>query len=357
MHSKRWASPSRPIPERIMAPTPRLFVQNPSRSDKPWLVLIHGLGMSHKSWTDPFSESLLNGGLSFDYVLTDSGRPPRMPQVLRFGLLGYSPPLRFSPDPPSSFWDSFAGDGYGLLTWSQKDLRGGVSQTIDELEKFLGDAPRADKKILIAHSRGGLIARRYLQEHRSGWDRVAGLVLMGVPHRGSQIAKLARLIRAPSFHHRKNFKDEETRRKREGPFRALFRCLVGYSDLPAIGELIPGSSFLQRLDSVGKEERMMKIPYLNLIGTRTDFIRIYHLGSSPKSKARPIFSLLDGLEKILPHSLVLPEIKQGRGDGLVSIESAHLPWAVSNRFLPVNHAQFLVDRKVRDEIRQFISDL
>jgi hypothetical protein len=196
-----------------------------------------------------------------------------------------------------------------------------------------------------------------MQECRPGWDCVTGLVLMGVPHGGSQIARLAKIFLRTHLHSGKNQKDARMSKRHDRSFGGLLRWLGNYGNYEGIEELVPRSLFLQRLYSGAKEERTRKIPYLNLIGTRTDFIRLYPLGFSPKSKTSPSFSLLDGFEKILPRPLVPSEIRQGRGDGLVSVESAHLPWALSNQFFPVNHAQFLVDQGVKNKIRQFIKDL
>ena len=341
----------------MMHPTPRIFRQDPSGLGKPWLILIHGLGLSHKSWTDPFAESLLDGWLSFDYVLTDYNRSTSGIQFPCFRLLSCSPPLRLSPDPPSSFWDVFQKDGHGLLTWSQEDPRRGISHAVDELQKVLEGIGPPEKRILIGHSRGGLIARRFMQECRPGCDRVTGLVLMGVPHGGSQIARLAKIFLRTHLYPGKNQKKARMSKRNDRSFGGLLRWLGSYGNNEGIEELVPRSLFLQSLYSGAKEERMRKIPYLNLIGTRTDFIRLYPLGFSPKSKTKPSFSLLGGFEKILPRHLVPSEIRQGRGDGLVSVESAHLAWALSNQFVPVNHAQFLVDQGVKNKIKQFIENL
>ena len=79
-----------------------LQVQEPSETGKPWVVLIHGLGMSHRSWVDPFGESLLGGAISFDYVLTDTNPQPRLSHFPTVGILGlFSPPAPFAP--PASF--------------------------------------------------------------------------------------------------------------------------------------------------------------------------------------------------------------------------------------------------------------
>ncbi len=102
-----------------------------------------------------------------------------------------------------------------------------------------------------------------------------------------------------------------------------------------------------------REERKNKIPYFNLIGNRTDFIRIY-LRSSPAGKTVLTFSLLDDLEKILPRAFLPPEIQQGHGDGQVSVRSANLDWAAKNQIFPVNHAQFLVAAEVQKQVRIFL---
>ena len=145
-------------------------------------------------------------------------------------------------------------------------------------------------------------------------------------------------------------------REKADPISFLIRNLAGYAREGGIEELAPRSDFMRRLAVGEREERKIKIPYFNLIGTRTDFIRIY-LRSSPTARATPIFSLFDGLERILPRSLIPIEIQQGRGDGQVSVKSAWLPWAEQNPLLPVNHAQFLVNAEVQTKVRNFLKTI
>jgi hypothetical protein len=114
---------------------------------------------------------------------------------------------------------------------------------------------------------------------------------------------------------------------------------------------------MKELASGEREEGGSKIPYFNLIGTRTEFIRFYRLMPASASKPKPLFSLLDGLEKILPRPLIPPEIQKGRGDGQVSVESARLPWAESNHLLPVNHAGFLVNTGVQEKVKQILIEI
>ena len=335
-----------------------LQIQEPSETDKPWVILIHGLGMSHRSWLDPFNEFLLGGAISFDYVLTDMRPSLCLSRFSASGILGCSPPLRLSRPLPLSFWELLKRKGYGIVTWSQEKSRGRIEHAVGELQTLLAGIPHREKRVLLGHSRGGLVARNYLQDRRPGWDRVSGVVLLGVPHHGSRIAKLAGFLDWPFS----LFGGGESRtsgillKSKSGTNSVLIRNLAGYAREGGIEELNPRSDFIRRLASGEGEERKNKIPYFNLIGTRTDFIRIY-LRSSSTGRARPIFSLFDGLERVLPRCLVPLEIQQGRGDGQVSVKSAWLPWAGENPLLPVNHAQLLVNAEVQTKVQNFLKTI
>jgi hypothetical protein len=199
------------------------------------------------------------------------------------------------------------------------------------------------------------VARKYLQDRRPGWDSVSAVILLGVPNHGSRIAKLAGPL-ACLFSLLAGGEDRlpvPPQKGKGGSKAYLIRNLAAYIREGGIEELAPRSDFMRRLAAGEGKERKNNIPYFNLIGTRTDFIRIY-LRSSQKGPAMPIFSLFDGLERLLPRTLIPIEIRQGRGDGQVSAASAYLPWAEENRFLPVNHAQFLVNTEVQTKVRTLL---
>ena len=59
-----------------------------------------------------------------------------------------------------------------------------VSRRIDEICAAAG----TEQAILVGHSMGGLVSRAYLRRH--GAARVARLITLGSPHRGSMLAKL-----------------------------------------------------------------------------------------------------------------------------------------------------------------------
>jgi pimeloyl-ACP methyl ester carboxylesterase len=338
--------------------------QCPSVLGKPWVICIHGLGMSEKSWTDPCAEALIDGKLSFDFILTDLDHPPsaKKGQAFLCPRFFLSPPLRLATHPPDSFWNSLGKEGWGLVAWSQKKPAGALLSALEELRAILEMLPAQEPVVLLAHSRGGLIARKYLQERSSGWQKIKAVIFLGTPHQGSQIAGWARSLesgRLASFLGKILF---SVLKFLPFPFPAgfpslSFRSLQSYLRNPAMAELRPNSPLIRQMRGMESVERENQIPYFNFIGRRTTYIRIYRqvrFGSQPMV---PLFSLWDGLEKILPRSLLPPELRQGRGDGQVSVESALLPWASRNLTLPLNHGQLLVDSSVQNQVREILRGL
>lgn len=328
-------------------------MQEPAEDGRPWVTLIHGLGMSQRSWSDPFSERLIGGALSFDYVLTDLQALPEIWRLLGARRFGCSPPLRLANPRPLSFWDFLKREGYGIAGWSQEKPLGLIEHAVGELQLLLKEIPQRERTVLLGHSRGGLVARKYLQDRKPGWERISGLILLGVPHHGSAIAKLGLLLAQPfSFLENRKSRPFRTRKTQpNGSFR--IRDLAAFRREGGVRELVPGSAFLRRLAAGEGEEGRIKIPYCNVIGTSTDFIRFF-LRPSPMGKARPIFSIFDGFQRIIPPSFLPLEIRRGRGDGQVSVKSARLSWLEKNHFLPINHAQFLVDPEVKNIVRSFL---
>ena len=101
-------------------------------------------------------------------------------------------------------------------------------------------------------------------------------------------------------------------------------------------------------------ERTSGIPYFNFVGTSTTYLRVYRVIQRKPLMTVETFSLFDQLEKFLPGEFRVPEMRQGRGDGLVSAERARLLFARENREIPVNHAQFLVHPLVQKRILEIL---
>ena len=338
--------------------------QPPSRPGKPWVICIHGLGMSEKSWTDPCSESLMDGRLSFDFLLTDLDHPPSAKtwEVSMGRSFFLSTPLRLRRPLPDSFWQFLGKEGWGLIAWSQKKPRGSISFALKELQAILKELPLREPVVFLAHSRGGLVARKYLQERLSGWQRIKALILLGTPHHGSQIAAWAISLGKGGL---ASFTTKIVLSvlkfipfpRPDGLSSLSFRSLQSYLRNPAFAELSPNSLLIREMNRLESVEKENQIPYFNFIGLQTTYLRIYRQINFGPRPMVPVFSLLDGLEKIFPHSLLPPELRQGRGDGQVSGKSAHLPWASYNQTFPLNHAQLLVAPSVQNRVRQILEEL
>lgn len=81
--------------------------------------------------------------------------------------------------------------GLNVATLSLEPIHAGIDQYTDavaaRVEVFVRDSG-AERILIVGHSMGGLVARAYLR--RYGHARVTGLVTIGSPHHGAEIAHL-----------------------------------------------------------------------------------------------------------------------------------------------------------------------
>ncbi len=323
-----------------------------------WVILIHGMGMTEKSWTDPYAESLAGGALPFDYVLTDLDRPPDhygATQIL-FHSFCPSTPLRLIPSHPLPFGEVLSKRGFGLVAWTQRDSLGPLAAAVEELKRIMGRFSSGDRVVLIGHSRGGLIARKFLQERGPGSEKVLGAILMGTPNRGSGIADLIRIRRMHPF---PGF-SRIAWALNAGLWGRILGDMVSYIqhslEKPAIQELCPDSPLMVEMEAGEKEESGGGIPYFNFAGTSTTYVRLYQILNREPLRTVPAFSIFDGMERLI-WAFWPPELQQGRGDGLVSAERAFLPFARENERFPINHAQFLIDASIQQRVLAILNHL
>ncbi len=271
--------------------------------DKPLAVFIHGMGMNADFWADPARARILGG---------------RFPLTV---LLGGETRMR------SSFHDLMEL-GFSVLTWSQSRPAGPIAAAKLELREILEEyAEYAGKgHLLICHSRGGLVARKYLE---SGADAARALITVSTPHGGTTMARWAVFMSplgSAVTRFLKNFDKKET----DTAFRKILRFL-GSSGLR---ELLPGSDFYKRL----RDEKAAGVKYISIGGTDPNLFR---------ALALPLPQLL---ATVVPEKIFPEEMRDGRGDGLVSAASSVLPYADEHRDFPLNHASIIFDEKVRDII-------
>ncbi|MFI5294580.1 MAG: esterase/lipase family protein [Thermodesulfovibrionales bacterium] len=269
--------------------------------DKPLCVFIHGIGMDADFWTDPARARVLGGR----YPLS--------------ALLGDDVEMRTS-------YQDFEGLGFGVLTWSQTRPAGPIAAAVRELRHILLEhsSDAREGLLFICHSRGGLVARKYLE---SGADTTRAVLTLSTPHGGTSLAKWAVFMSPLATAVTRLLKNFD-KREADTAFRKILRFL-GSSGLK---ELLPGSDFYRRL----RDEKAKGAKYISIGGTDPDFFR---------ALALPLPQLLAGA---VPEKMFPEEMRDGRGDGLVSAASSVLPYADEHRNFPLNHASIIFDKEVRD---------
>jgi pimeloyl-ACP methyl ester carboxylesterase len=316
--------------------------------DKPAIVFIHGLGMDKNIWVNPSKSRILGGKLSLKVFLG------KKPSSKNFGPCKNIPQkkvIEFStgeqPEAIETLFNDLRLKGYAVITWSQKKPSGPLDSAVSELEEVIKVALDKTKAgiILIGHSRGGLIGRKYLlRKDRS----IRSLITISSPHKGSSIARTACYLKPLASLISPFFKNAE-----KGTFSSSIKHVLDFLKSKALKELLPESSFLKSL----KDEPLDWIYYISIGGTDPTLFSLYRWQwDSVKEnrqfrwflKPEELFSVPEIFQKVIPEKLYPEEIKKGKGDGLVSAESARIPWYNEHFDFDLNHAKILFDKDVRD---------
>jgi pimeloyl-ACP methyl ester carboxylesterase len=182
------------------------------------------------------------------------------------------------------------------VTFEYDDRCGDSQSHAQELDEFIQKLKRennADKINIVAHSKGGLDARVYLENNPSN-DDVANLIMIGTPNRGSPLA-LGSLAIPPTIY----------------PYLKDFICW------PAVYDLIPGSAATTALKNENTEYYTIAgdwIPHYN------PFLPLDDPNCSPPSWLP--------LQRWATNEFVIA----GDDDGIVPFESA-----ASDKFVALGH--------------------
>lgn len=297
--------------------------------DKPACIFIHGLGMDEAIWTDPPRARILGGLFPMTVMLR-----------------GYKE--------LKTLYHELGNLGFSVFTWSQQRPVGPAGAAVEELREVVEFARRMGHPgiILIGHSRGGLIARKFLEEtpaHRispseaegredpgsRGNPPVKALVTLATPHHGSSMARWA-VYFSPVASYLKPLVSDEDR----GTLARAVKRSLRFLESKGVRELLPDSLFLSSL----KDSPAAQGTYcLSAGGTSPSLISVTGL-----------FSIPDSLSRLLPTRMLPEEMTEGRGDGLVSLESSVLPYGDEHLEFHVNHAGILVDPAARNAILERI---
>jgi pimeloyl-ACP methyl ester carboxylesterase len=327
-------------------------------SDKPAIVFIHGLGMDKDIWVNPLKSRILGGRLPLDIFLREkplsrdfgpSGEKPKE-GIKEFSLGGQPKVLK-------TLFADLTLMKYPVITWTQKRPSGPIDSVVSELDEIMKLARDLTKNgiILVGHSRGGLVGRKYLSQKKE--HIIKGLITISSPHRGSSIARLVCYLKPFATFISPLFSGAD-----KGTFSSAIKHVLDFLKSKALKELLPESSFLKSL----KDGPLDRIYYVSLGGTKPTLFSLYRWRwnsvSEGKSKRwfltpEELFSMPEILRKVIPNKFYPAEITDGKGDGLVSAESAKIPWAHEHHNFNCNHAQMLFDKSVRDLLVQAIEKI
>jgi pimeloyl-ACP methyl ester carboxylesterase len=275
---------------------------------KPLIIFIHGMGMDASMWADPVLARVLGGKYPLSILLGDA-------------------------EMKSSFHD-LRDQGFSVLAWSQTRPAGPALIAVEELKELVvaysAKAPAG--MVLIGHSRGGLIARRFLQECDAS---IKGIITIATPHKGSSLAKWVVSLSPLSAAVKKimDLSDKEVRTS----LHRVITFLSGHE----IREMLPGSAFLTALS----ERRQPGLFIASIGGTDPALVRI---------GATPVPNLLAA---VLPERMIPDELRQGRADGFVTAESAVYPRGDEHKNFHVHHAGLMFDHGVREYVMKTVLSL
>jgi pimeloyl-ACP methyl ester carboxylesterase len=278
---------------------------------RPLILFIHGMGMDAGIWSKP-AEARVLGGLYPLGVLFNNACD---------GMI-------------TSFAD-LKERGYPVLAWSQSRPAGPVEAAVEELSALVDEYKDHSSEgiILIGHSRGGLVARKYLEGESAG---IRGIMTLASPHRGTSLARLAGYA-APAAALLDRVLENYTKKDLSVALQRVCRFLGSRG----LKELLPGSPFLEALSPV----KRTGVRYFSAGGTDPDMFRIRS------------FSLSEFAAKIVPSKLLPDELRRGLGDGLVAAASAVMPQAEEHRDFAVHHVSILFDREVRDYVADSVETI
>ncbi len=314
--------------------------------DRPTAVFIHGLGMDKRIWESPDEARVLGGRFPVNLFM---GREPK-PEMKEGGEQGEISRGLFLGEPLtglSTLFHSLREQGYTVITWSQQRPSAEIDSAVSELKDIVTmfeDYGRAGM-VLIGHSRGGLVARKYLA---SGDKRIRCLVTLATPHKGSRMARWVEYITPLTslIHH--FLPDSE-----KGTVIYAAKRTFDFLRSKAVKELLPDSRVFRSLDD---DTARKGVYYLSVGGNNPTLFSVYRRviepirdGGEERFMVNPlrVFSVPDILEKVIPARLFPDEMKQGKGDGFVSVESSMLPWSDEHHDVAVNHAGILFDERVK----------
>lgn len=323
---------------------------------KPVVVLLHGTSGRISDMSEPG----VFPGANYDYELSvPTGRnhgPHWYPGV------GF---WSFELDPYKSVqgWQPFLGERlYRTVNYEQVDNRGLLARPVRQLTGIMRALVHRfpdTKFVLVGHSRGGLLARKFLADNSSDTAlraAVAQVITLHSPNQGTELANIAISVRTAV-----NVMLAPHPPAVRIAVRRGLRFLLDELEAPAYGEMKVGSAFLSELAA---REPVPNVEYHTFGGTSPLLTRFrawaFTSGSAIPRWGWPpyrwqTFRVDFGLSPLV-NSLpdFAREITPGQGDVLVTDARSHLPFATTRTTNPFNHAEALWRPEIKGQVEEVL---
>jgi hypothetical protein len=342
---------------------------------RPAMLLFDGLCAIPAFWSQP---SLLEP-LAYDRKPARVRRRESYPNVGVYKIGGSDPLV---PEEEHDAWNHehawttrLTERGYTVGTFAQPGLTlqdaypAAREAFIDFLAKTRSLNPSHPPPVaLIGQSRGGLLIRKLLAE-QGGMGRVKWVITLHSPHQGTAVGRstLESLVRQAGVGGEAGEVVSDMLRKQFGK-----QFCLG----PGARELAPDSDVIEELAAAEGGRGQPGILYYTYGGVSPTYARTYSWifdamsavpqtevwwdGLVPKSKTYFVWTAnpeeLDFASPMLDEFPGFNEMRRGRGDGVVTDESARLPYS-RHTTTQLNHFEVMWDRALQDQVASLFEDL
>ena len=327
---------------------------------KPVVLLIHGLVSTQQSWTDPREQ------WNIKKIAYDPKSEPGLQDVHPTHPFHYA----WSPGAPGhNFWDAL-GSELNIATWNQTPCIAAATRIpsntcldSDTFEAAYPTAVWALQKLLaetrgpvtiVAHSRGGLIARRLLKEYGDAGGRIRQLITIHSPNSGTSLATKPDNAYANLTAGLEKMIPEKELRNNVAEFTSeIQNGLLNIVGLSGGREL--GANMVPKQVAAG-EKALPGVSYITFGGTSPTLLRL-HIHTYTFTKHPPFFTKTRGSIPFIELK-AFNEMTMGKGDTLVTDDSAKLPWLGAQHFSnPLHHGEVLWTASVINHVKNLSEGL